>query len=70
MKTAKSNFLLLILAFLILPAFSQVEPVDLEMIYKIKQEGLKNSKIKELSFYMTDFVGPRLPNSTTGRNAQ
>ncbi len=70
MKTSKTNFLLIILAFLILPAFSQVEPVDLEVIYKIKQEGLKNSKIKELSFYMTDFVGPRLPNSSNGRHAQ
>ena len=70
MKTTKAQFLSLILVIFFLPAFSQIEPVDLEIIYKIKQEGLKNSKIKELSFYMTDYVGPRLPNSTTGRHAQ
>ena len=70
MKTTKAQFLSLILIIFFLPAFSQTEPVDLEVIHKIKQEGLKNSKIKELSFYMTDYVGPRLPNSPTGRHAQ
>jgi hypothetical protein len=34
------------------------------MIYKIKQEGLKNSGIEELAFWLTDFVGPRLTGST------
>ena len=51
-------------------ALAQTEPVDLDAVYKIKQEGFRNSQIDELAFYMTDFVGPRLPNSTTGRNAQ
>ncbi|MCD6597196.1 MAG: M20/M25/M40 family metallo-hydrolase [Bacteroidales bacterium] len=70
MKTTKAQFLSLILIIFFLPVFSQTEKVDLETIYKIKQQGLKNSKIKELSFYMTDYVGPRLPNSPTGRHAQ
>jgi len=43
---------------------SQSENIDLGMIYKIKQEGLKNSKIEELAFGLTDFVGPRLTGST------
>ena len=43
-------------------AFAQ-EEVDLEVIHKIRQEGLKNSKIKELAFQLTDAVGPRLTNS-------
>jgi carboxypeptidase Q len=49
-----------------LPAWlmSQGENVDLSMIYKIKQEGSKNSNIEELAFWLTDFVGPRLTGST------
>lgn len=43
---------------------SQSENVDLGMIYKIKQEGLKNSGIEDLAFWLTDFVGPRLTGST------
>lgn len=51
---------------LIMPAilFSQTEKVDLNMIYKIKQEGLKNSAIEELAYGLTDFAGPRLTGST------
>ena len=53
-------FLLIMPAFL----FSQTEKVDLNMIYKIKQEGLKNSAIEELAYGLTDFAGPRLTGST------
>jgi len=37
---------------LIMPSilFSQTEKVDLNMIYRIKQEGLKNSAIEELAY--------------------
>ena len=55
------------MAFLLLmPAilFSQTEKVDLTMVYKIKQEGLKNSAIEELAYGLTDFAGPRLTGST------
>ncbi|HCC71407.1 MAG TPA: peptidase M28 [Bacteroidales bacterium] len=48
---------------------SQVEPVDLNMIYKIKHEGFKNSDIEELSFWMTDFAGPRLTASNGKKKA-
>lgn len=51
---------------LILPAvlIAQTENVDLGMIYKIKQEGLKNSSVEDLAFWLTDFAGPRLTAST------
>lgn len=51
---------------LILPVniMSQTENVDLQMIYKIKQEGQQNSQIQELAFWLTDFIGPRLTGST------
>lgn len=39
------------------------EAIDLEVIHKIRQEGLKNSNIEELAFQLTDAVGPRLTNS-------
>ena len=43
---------------------AQTEKVDLEMVYKIKQEGMNNSQVEDLAFWMTDYVGPRLTGST------
>ncbi len=54
----------MLFVFLPLWLMSQNENIDLGMIYKIKQEGLKNSKIEDLAFWLTDFVGPRLTAST------
>ncbi len=45
------------------------EPVDLQMITRIKQEGLKNSQVMETLRYLTDVHGPRLTNSTGYRKA-
>jgi carboxypeptidase Q len=64
MKIKKIATASLFLFFLPLWLMSQSENVDLSMIYKIKQEGLKNSSIEELAFWLTDFVGPRLTGST------
>lgn len=64
MKTKKISAAILFLFFLPVWLMSQSENVDLSMIYKIKQEGLKNSSIEELAFGLTDFVGPRLTGST------
>jgi hypothetical protein len=50
--------------FLPVILLSQTEKVDLNMIYKIKQEGLRNSAMEELAYGLTDFVGPRLTGST------
>ena len=63
--TIKKIFAAFLLLF-ILPywVLSQSDNADLSMIYKIKQEGLKNSKIEDLAFWLTDFVGPRLTGST------
>ena len=64
MKIKKISTVVLFLFFLPLWLMSQNENVDLGMIYKIKQEGLKNSSIEDLAFWLTDFVGPRLTAST------
>ena len=45
---------------------SQTEKVDLGMVYKIRQEGSRNSMIEELAFGLTDLTGPRLTGSTGG----
>ncbi len=54
-----------ILIFLLIPFLTnaQSETVDLEMVYKIKQYEKSKSQIEELSFWMTDYLGPRLTAS-------
>ncbi len=64
MKIRKISISLLLLLFVPLWMYSQTENVDLAMIYKIKQDEQRNSKIEELAFGLTDFVGPRLTGST------
>ncbi|MEI6049829.1 MAG: M20/M25/M40 family metallo-hydrolase [Bacteroidota bacterium] len=64
MKIRKFSVAFLFLFILPLCLMSQSENVDLGMIYKIRQEGLKNSGIEDLAFWLTDFVGPRLTCST------
>ena len=43
---------------------------DLEMVYKIKQEGFNNSQLEDLAFWFTDYAGPRLSASTGDKKAQ
>ena len=64
MKNRKLLIASLMLFILPVWLFSQSENVDLSMIYKIKQEGLKNSGVEDLSFWLTDFIGSRLTAST------
>lgn len=45
---------------------AQTEKTDLTMIYRIKQEGMRNSAIEDLAFGLTDLTGPRLTGSTGG----
>ena len=44
--------------------FTQDEKVDLDMIKKIRNEGLNNSKVMDIAFYLTDVSGPRLAKSS------
>lgn len=39
------------------------EPVDLEMVEKIREEGLERSQVMEILWYLTDYSGPRLTGS-------
>lgn len=53
----------------VLSAFAQAanDPATIE---KIRTEGLKNSKVMETAFYITDVAGPRLSNSPGLQRAQ
>lgn len=45
------------------------EKVDLDAIYKIKEEGFSRSKVMELTSWLTDVYGPRLTNSPNYKKA-
>lgn len=45
------------------------EPVDLEIVAKIKEEGLQRSQVMETLSYLTDVHGPRLTGSPQIRRA-
>ena len=47
----------------------QSEPVDLQAVYAIKDEGLQRSKVMEITSYLTDVHGPRLTGSPEIRRA-
>jgi carboxypeptidase Q len=56
---------LVFLATAVAPLTAQVaqEALDLEVVERIRDEGLNRSQISELASYLTDVVGPRLTNS-------
>src|SRR5690606_21460896 len=39
------------------------ERVDLDIVYRIKDEGLQRSQVMDTAWYLTDVHGPRLTNS-------
>lgn len=55
---------LFLLSFLFLQLLNaQEEKVDMDMMNKIRKEGLENSKVMEIAMYLTDVSGPRLTAS-------
>jgi len=68
----KSALILLLIAVAVLPLgaqWSANERVDLDALYRIKEEGLQRSKVMEIESYLTDVYGPRLTNSPNIREA-
>lgn len=53
------------------PAFqaSAQEPVDLDAMTRIREEGFNNSKVMETLEYLTDVIGPRLTCSPQAKQA-
>jgi hypothetical protein len=52
-----------------LAAHAAEEPVDLDMVNRIRDEGLNRSKVMETAAHLTDRIGPRLTNSPQAREA-
>src|SRR5262245_1876142 len=52
-------------------AADKSEKVDLDAVYRIKEEGLtpQRSKVMEIESYLTDVYGPRLTGSPDSREA-
>ena len=47
----------------------QTERVDLNAVYKIREEGFQRSRVMEIMSWLTDVYGPRLTNSPGFRKA-
>ena len=45
------------------------EKIDLDAIYRIKEEGLQRSKVMDIESYLTDVYGPRLAGSPNIKEA-
>ncbi|HOW85694.1 MAG TPA: M20/M25/M40 family metallo-hydrolase [Candidatus Aminicenantes bacterium] len=58
----RSLVLALLAVLLSMGAFAQ-EKLDLQMLDRIRAEGLNNSKIGDFLIYLCDIYGPRLPDS-------
>ena len=56
---------LFLLSICFSPVFlhAQEEPVNMDMVKKIREEGLNHSQIATIAHYLTDVAGSRLTNS-------
>lgn len=59
----RRSFLLLLGFFCIQLVNAQEEKVDMDMMTRIRKEGLENSKVMDIAMYLTDVSGPRLTAS-------
>jgi carboxypeptidase Q len=67
---ARTASTVLLVAALTAPAgTAEEEAVDLEMVTRIRDEGLSNSKVVETVEYLTDVIGPRVTGSPQMRQA-
>ena len=70
MKFATRYLVVCSLLFFSVIALSQTqEKVDLEMVTKIRYEGFRNSKIKEIATGLLENIGPRLTGSPNMKRA-
>src|SRR5438067_5989225 len=70
LKFATRRLLVCSLPFLSVLAFAQTqEKVDLDMVTKIRYEGFRNSKIKEIAEGLIENIGPRLTGSPNMKRA-
>ncbi|MGM0669514.1 MAG: peptidase M28, partial [Gemmatimonadota bacterium] len=63
------SFLFVSMSFVPEPVPAQ-EPVDWEIVAKIREEGFQRSQVMDMVGYMADVLGPRLTASPSMRRAQ
>jgi carboxypeptidase Q len=66
---ASSALIALMVSFPLAADRPATEKIDLDAIYRIKDEGLQRSKVMEVESYLTDVYGPRLTGSPNIREA-
>src|SRR6187200_1454687 len=59
----KSFLIILSFVFTLQLINAKEEKLDMDMINKMRKEGLENSKVMEIAMYLTDVSGPRLTAS-------
>jgi carboxypeptidase Q len=75
MQFRRTFALAAVIAALVLPAlplsaqWPSTEKLDLDAVYRIKDEGLQRSKVMEIESYLTDVYGPRLTGSPNIKEA-
>lgn len=73
MHRRSSRFLpVFLIAGLVLPMEGSpawAEPVDLEMVTRIREEGFRNSQAVEVAAHLTNVIGPRLTGSPAMKEA-
>lgn len=73
-RKSKSCFTILLLATMIGRGISysaqKPEPIDLDVVNRIKDEELNHSQVMQTVSYLTDVIGPRLTGSPGLRQAQ
>src|ERR1044072_4601814 len=73
MQSRRTFALTALLAIVVsLPLAAQwpaTEKIDLDAVYRLKDEGLQRSKVMEIESYLTDVYGPRLTGSPNIREA-
>src|SRR5512138_1592668 len=66
---AAAALIALLLGLPVAAQWPATEKLDLDAIYRIKDEGLQRSKVMEIESYLTDVYGPRLTGSPNIKEA-
>ncbi|HET6277169.1 MAG TPA: M20/M25/M40 family metallo-hydrolase [Candidatus Polarisedimenticolia bacterium] len=59
----RARALTILSAVLVTPLASAAEPVDLEVVHRIRAEALQRSQVMDHLGHLADVIGPRLPGS-------
>src|SRR5206468_13115457 len=66
---ALSAIIAVLVGFPVAADWPVTEKLDLDAIYRIKEEGLQRSHVMEIESYLTDVYGPRLTGSPNIKEA-